>query len=290
MIKQKVIAIMAMDDEWGISKDGKIPWNIPTEMAHFRDTTMGYPVIMGSSTFKTLGRPLPGRINIVLTKKHYCVEGCLRAANPQHALDLAVMGQHDKVFIIGGEQVYREYLQHLDVVDELMISKIEGKFGCDKKLWDFKCDGFFNFISGYVTKPGFKVENYERKNTNLRLTKFQKKNFLIDIDGTICEDIPNEEPEKFATAKLIDNRFDHQLKCVENLKLLREAGHDITFFTSRKKEHEEVTVKWLKEHDFVYDKIIFDKPRYGKYIWIDNLNVTGLITPDGGMPAFFPAG
>jgi dihydrofolate reductase len=290
MQKQKVVAIVAMDEDCGIGRDDKIPWTIKSDLAHFRETTMGYPIIMGSTTFKSLSRPLPGRINIVLSRTHTCVEGCIRAANSQHALDIAAIGQHEKVFIIGGEQIYREFIQRIDAVDEIIVSRISGKHECTKKLWDFKNDGLFNFDFS-ATRADFKVEKYVRKTASWpsypamndsRSKTLIKRNFLIDLDGTVCDDIPNEHPEKFLTAKVKE-------KCVETLNSLKAEGHSITFFTSRKKEHETVTRKWLHDNKFHYDEIIFDKPRHGRYVWIDNLNAVSLLVPDGGLPEFFPA-
>jgi len=94
-------------------------------------------------------------------------------------------------------------------------------------------------------------------------------NLLIDIDGTICDDIPNAEDYKFATANVIDNSVDY-------VNSLYEQGHNITFFTARLEKHREVTEKWLKKHNFKYHKLILDKPGGGKYVWIDNLDVMGI--------------
>lgn len=89
------------------------------------------------------------------------------------------------------------------------------------------------------------------------------KNYLIDIDGTICDDIPNEEPERMATAKLYPD-------ALETINNWFEEGHIITFFTSRLEEHREVTEKWLDAHGFKYHAILMEKPRGGNYHWIDN--------------------
>ncbi len=88
-------------------------------------------------------------------------------------------------------------------------------------------------------------------------------NYLVDIDGTICEDVPNEEPERMLTAE----EFPEMKGKVNKFY---EEGHIITFFTSRTEEHRAYTEKWLKEHGFKYHSIIFQKPRGGNYIWIDN--------------------
>jgi hypothetical protein len=89
------------------------------------------------------------------------------------------------------------------------------------------------------------------------------KNYLIDIDGTICEDIPNEEPERMATAELYPD-------ALETVNRWYEEGHVITFFTYRVEEHREVTEKWLLENGFRYHGLLMGKPRGGNYHWIDN--------------------
>ncbi len=89
------------------------------------------------------------------------------------------------------------------------------------------------------------------------------KNFLIDIDGTICDDIPNEEAERMATC----------LAYPDALKIINkwyDEGHIITFFTSRTEAQRPVTEEWLKKNSFKYHGIIFGKPRGGNYHWIDN--------------------
>jgi len=89
------------------------------------------------------------------------------------------------------------------------------------------------------------------------------KNYLIDIDGTICDDIPNEEPERMATAKPFAD-------AKKTLNKWYDEGHIITFFTSRTDDHKEVTEIWLKEHGFKYHGLCLNKPRGGNYHWIDN--------------------
>ena len=89
------------------------------------------------------------------------------------------------------------------------------------------------------------------------------KNYLIDIDGTICDDIPNEEPERMATANLYPD-------ALRTLNKWHEEGHYITFFTSREEHHREVTEVWLKENGFKYHGLLMVKPRGGNYHWVDN--------------------
>ena len=89
------------------------------------------------------------------------------------------------------------------------------------------------------------------------------KNFLIDIDGTICDDIPNEEPERMPRAKAYPDAL---VTCNKWF----DEGHLITFFTSRTEAHREVTEEWLRSSGFRYHGLLMGKPRGGNYHWIDN--------------------
>lgn len=89
------------------------------------------------------------------------------------------------------------------------------------------------------------------------------KNFLIDIDGTVCEDIPNEEPERMPLAEVYPDALDIVNKWFEE-------GHIITFFTSRTEEHRLVTEQYLQSKGFKYHGLLMGKPRGGNYHWIDN--------------------
>jgi hypothetical protein len=89
------------------------------------------------------------------------------------------------------------------------------------------------------------------------------KNYLIDIDGTITDDVPNEEPE----------RMKYVLPYPESRDILNQwfdEGHIITFFTSRTEEHRQITEEWLNKHGFKYHGMLMNKPRGGNYHWIDN--------------------
>ena len=89
------------------------------------------------------------------------------------------------------------------------------------------------------------------------------KNYLIDVDGTITEDIPNEEPDRMVTCEPYNDAL---LTCNKWF----DEGHMICFFTSRLEEHREVTETWLAKHGFKYHTLLMGKPRGGNYHWIDN--------------------
>ena len=89
------------------------------------------------------------------------------------------------------------------------------------------------------------------------------KNYLIDIDGTICDDIPNEQAERMITASVYED-------ALETLNRWYDQGHIITFFTSRLEMHRKVTEDWLEEKGFKYHGLLMNKPRGGNYHWVDN--------------------
>ena len=89
------------------------------------------------------------------------------------------------------------------------------------------------------------------------------KNFLVDIDGTVGEDIPNEEPERMEDAEVYPD-------ALAKVNQWFDEGHIITFFTSRTEAHREVTERWLKKCGFNYHALLMGKPRGGNYHWIDN--------------------
>lgn len=88
-------------------------------------------------------------------------------------------------------------------------------------------------------------------------------NYIVDIDGVVCEDIPNEEPERMVTASEIPGTK-------EMINRWYDEGNIITFFTARTEDLRAVTVTWLKEHGFKFHHIIFGKPRGGSYHFIDD--------------------
>src|SRR5690348_2818424 len=107
-----VSAIVAASRNNVIGRKGGLPWSLPDEMAFFKKTTMGHPIIMGRVTHETIGRALPGRQNIVITsQKDYRAEGCDVVGSLEDAL--AATGDADEVFIIGGSQIYQTAFKEL---------------------------------------------------------------------------------------------------------------------------------------------------------------------------------
>jgi uncharacterized HAD superfamily protein len=105
------------------------------------------------------------------------------------------------------------------------------------------------------------------------MNNIENKIILIDIDGTVSEDIPNEEYWRFGEAYVLPNSL-------ETINSWYDGGAHITFFTARREEHREVTEKWLSERGFKYHGLVMNKPRClnpdDEYVWIDNKKVRGI--------------
>ena len=101
--------IVAMDRNRGIGRNGEVPWRLSTDMAFFKNMTMGKPIIMGRKTWASLGRALPGRKNIVLSRSpDFQADGAMVVRQPEAALEAA--GDVEEVVVIGGAEIYQLFL------------------------------------------------------------------------------------------------------------------------------------------------------------------------------------
>lgn len=123
-----MIAAVAKEDR-AIGYQNQLLWHIPEDLAHFKKTTLGHPVVMGRNTYLSLGRPLPGRKNIVLTlDTEESFEGVQMAYSIPEALSMAAETDSDEIFIIGGASIYQALLPHSD---RLYITLVPGRYQAD---------------------------------------------------------------------------------------------------------------------------------------------------------------
>ncbi len=110
MSHPEIHIIVAMTKNRVIGMDNNIPWHIPEDLHHFKTTTMGHGLIMGRKTWESIGKPLPGRSNIILSRTtDYTAHGCHHATSLAEAISYAAT-IHKKIFIIGGGQIYQQAL------------------------------------------------------------------------------------------------------------------------------------------------------------------------------------
>lgn len=105
----RITLVVAVSDNGVIGRNGRLPWRLPEDLRRFRELTMGKPLLMGRRTYESIGRPLPGRRNIVISRRPDLeIDGCEVAASPDEAL--ALLEDSEEAMIIGGEAIYRHFL------------------------------------------------------------------------------------------------------------------------------------------------------------------------------------
>ncbi len=121
-MKTLIVLVVAIAENGVIGRKGDLPWRIPDDLKHFKAVTMGKPIVMGRKTFESIGNPLPGRANIVITRdKNYRAEGVLIAASLDAALDIAAKeAEHSgarEIAVIGGSAIFAETLPRADRIE-----------------------------------------------------------------------------------------------------------------------------------------------------------------------------
>lgn len=127
-----ISAIVAVAENNVIGREGGMPWYLPAELAHFKEVTMGHPIIMGRKTHESIGRTLPGRYNIVIThdKNYKAAEGNEVVGSLDDALQEAKRAEGgNEIFIIGGEQIYK---QAMPLLQRIYLTKVHAKVDGDK--------------------------------------------------------------------------------------------------------------------------------------------------------------
>ena len=111
----KISMIVAMAHDRVIGKDNQMPWHLPADLAHFKRVTLGKPVLMGRKTFESIGRPLPGRRNLVISRNpDYQAEGIEVVGSVEAALALLAGSSVEELMVIGGGHLYAEMLPSAD--------------------------------------------------------------------------------------------------------------------------------------------------------------------------------
>lgn len=127
MTHPAISIVVAAADNHVIGKDNAMPWHIPEDFKHFKAVTMGKPCIMGRKTFESilesLGKPLPGRVNIIVSRKNYQHGGALTCKDLAEAIDQASKTGSDEICIVGGAQIYAQALEQ-GLVDIIHLTRV----------------------------------------------------------------------------------------------------------------------------------------------------------------------
>ncbi|MDP3793098.1 MAG: dihydrofolate reductase [bacterium] len=162
---KKISIIVAIGENWVMGKQGGLPWRLPADLKHFKALTTGHTVIMGRKTFDSIGRPLPNRTNIVMSRNNdLTIPGCIRVKSVEEALDAAPDNQD--IFIVGGGEIYQ---QSLPFVQQIYLTRIDHKF---------EGDIFFPELnsSEWIEIDKKNLEADEKNPYNYSVSIFQRKN------------------------------------------------------------------------------------------------------------------
>ncbi len=170
----KISIVVAVSKNNCIGKKGKIPWHIKKDLERFKKITLGHHILMGRKTFESIGRPLPGRINLVLTSnKNYKAKGAIAFNNPEKAVEFAKENKEKELMIIGGSKVYEYFLPK---VDKIYLTKV---------LKKFDGDAFFPKINSKDWKITFR-ERHLKEEIPFEFINLERKHkpLIIGITGT----------------------------------------------------------------------------------------------------------
>lgn len=156
-----ISAIIAIAKNFAIGKDGKLPWHYPADLKFFKETTTGHAVVMGSHTWESIGRPLPNRLNIVLSRSAEIEEGenVLVLRNRDEVLQLA-RELDSELFIIGGAKTYETFA---DVIDKWLVTEVPAEVdGADTFMPRDFLEGF-RVTEEMELTDGLRVKVFERE-------------------------------------------------------------------------------------------------------------------------------
>jgi dihydrofolate reductase len=160
----RISLIAASSANGVIGADGTLPWHLPDDFRFFRQTTMGRPIIMGRRTFESIGRPLPGRRNIVLTRsRDYRADGAAVAGSADEAL--AAAAGADEVFVIGGGEIYALFL---DRASRVYLTRVDAQIEGDTRFPELDPDDWqLTSVDAHAPDErhawGFEFRVYDRR-------------------------------------------------------------------------------------------------------------------------------
>ena len=161
-----VSIIVAMDENGGIGLAGRVPWRLSTDLKLFKQATMGHQLILGRKTYESIGKPLPGRKMVVITRQmDYQAPGCTVVHSFEEALDLARTSSETEAFIGGGAEIYT---QALPLADRMYLTRVHAMVETDTFFPEFdgsewEVQESLEYPAGEGDEYGFRYETWNRK-------------------------------------------------------------------------------------------------------------------------------
>ncbi len=158
----ELIAVVAIDENGAIGKNNQLLWHLPNDLKHFKAITSGFPILMGRKTFESIGRVLPNRLNLILSRQEIHIEGATVVSSLEQAFDVA---QSEKIFLIGGGEIYRAFLPFCSAIE---CTKVHATFDADAFFPEIKTEEWNLVSSEFQSKDerhafDYTFERYERR-------------------------------------------------------------------------------------------------------------------------------
>ena len=160
----KISIVVAASTNNVIGVDGQLPWRLPEDLRHFKQITMGKPMIMGRTTYESIGRALPGRQSIVLSRQAgFEAQDCDVVSTIEDAITAA--GDAEEVMVIGGGEIYRQFLPQ---VDRIYLTRVQTEVEGDtqfpeRELDEWEVVAVEEYPAGDDREIGFEIETLERR-------------------------------------------------------------------------------------------------------------------------------
>jgi dihydrofolate reductase len=146
-----ITIIAAIANNNALGKDNDLIWHLPADLKRFKKVTSGHHIIMGRNTFESIGKPLPNRTTVIITRNdNYKVEGCIVVNSIEEAIKVAE--NDEQIFIIGGAQIYKQALA-ANLVDQLDITQVHHSFDADVYFPEIKLD-----VWKEVSRENFEID------------------------------------------------------------------------------------------------------------------------------------
>ena len=163
-----ITIIAAIANNNALGKDNDLIWHLPADLKRFKKVTSGHHILMGRNTFESIGKPLPNRTTVIITRnKNYTVEGCIVVDSIEKAIEVSKADAH--IFIIGGAQIYKQAIVS-NIADQLDITQVHHSFDADvyfpeidTKIWEEVSRE--DFSADEKNKYNYSFLRYKKRNT-----------------------------------------------------------------------------------------------------------------------------
>jgi dihydrofolate reductase len=246
-MKNFISIVAAFDEKNGVGINNTLPWKLQKDLIRFNSITYGFPIVMGRKTFDSIGKPLPDRTNIILSRdKNWAAE--IRNKYPEVSVlfswedVLLWVNEHNpgKIFIIGGPQIWNLALPY---VDQLLLTHVKGEYNCDAFFPEIKLEEWFKTDEIEYNEMSFVNYIKNKKNTESNKKNIELVNIQQFMEINKSKHLDDNEKILYAKVKKDSLLLIEELKSKAFIK-----NKDLVFYSSETDEvKKSLEIRWFKE-------------------------------------------